>query len=40
MVTEKRFKGLKAPELVKRVFEGVVYVDGREKEPDKAQLAA
>jgi len=30
MIAERRFKRLKAPELMKRAFEGVVYVDGRE----------
>ncbi|RLC45302.1 MAG: IS256 family transposase [Candidatus Coatesbacteria bacterium] len=40
MIAERRFKRLKAPELMKRVFDGVVYVDGREKQIDKATKAA
>jgi len=40
MIVERRFKRLKAPELMKRVFEGVVYVDGMEKHIDKQHQAA
>ena len=40
MIAQKRFKRLKAPELMKRVFDGVVYVDGREKQLDKQHQAA
>jgi len=40
MIAERRFKRLRAPELMKRVFEGVVYVDGREKQVDKTTIAA
>ena len=40
MIAERRFKPLKAPELMKRVFEGVVYVDGKEKRVDKATQPA
>lgn len=40
MIAERRFKRLKAPELMKRVFKGVVYADGREKQVDKEHQAA
>jgi len=40
MIAERRFKRLKAPELMKRVFEGTIYVDGKEKQIDKAGQAA
>ncbi len=40
MIAERRFKRLKAPKLMKRVFENSVYVDGREKELDKEHQAA
>jgi len=40
MIAERSFKRLKASELVKPVCEGVVYVDGREKEPEKGELVA
>ncbi len=40
MIVERSFKGVKAPELMKRASEGVIYLDGREKEPDKEELAA
>ncbi len=40
MIAERRFKRLKALELMKGVFEGVVYVDGRENHVDKPEQAA
>jgi len=35
MIAEKGSERLKAPELTNRVFEGVVYVDGRQQDVDK-----
>lgn len=40
MIAEKRFKRLKAPQLLKRVFDGAVYIDGKEKDVDKENQAA
>jgi putative transposase len=40
MIAEKRFKRLRAPELMKRVFDGVVYVNGRQEDVDKRTRAA
>ena len=40
MIAERRFKKLKASELMQRVFEGAVYIDGIEKLIDKATQAA
>ena len=41
MIAERRFKRLRAPELMKRVFDGAVYEDGIEqKTVDKENEAA
>lgn len=38
-VSERRFKRPEAPELMKQVFRGKVYVDGKEQQIDKAGVA-
>jgi len=40
MIAERRFKRLKAPGLMKQVFEGVVFVDGKQEDVDKQTHAA
>jgi transposase-like protein len=41
MIAERRFKRLRAPELMKRVFHGAVYEDGAEQQSiDKRNVAA
>jgi transposase-like protein len=40
MIAERRFKRLRAPELMNRVFQGTVYIDGKEKPIDKTTQAA
>ncbi|MCD6326761.1 transposase [bacterium] len=40
MIAERRFRRLKASELIKRVFDGAVYIDGKEKQIDKTTKAA
>lgn len=40
MIAERRFKRLKAPNLMKRLFDGTIYVDGRQQNVDKPYQAA
>ncbi|MBN2208382.1 MAG: hypothetical protein JW759_03710 [Candidatus Coatesbacteria bacterium] len=39
MVAEERFKCSRAPELVKRVIEGVIYADGRQQDVEQRTKA-